>query len=267
MIANFLVALSRLGNTTRFLGVVGDDEFGRLTLNDLEENGVDISRTIVSHSHNTYFCTILLDPSGEKALIISQSQCLFPESKHIDFSSLKDARLIHTTNGNIETVKGIIQFAKKHGIKTSLDFESINGMNFKEWGSIVSKVDVLFMKDKTLNSLSTHNKPESFIQDLIENDTKIICITNGKLGSTTHYPNGSFSTPAFNVKPVDTTGAGDCYAAGFIHGYLREWPLERSALFASAVAAINVTHIGGHSGAPAYDEVVEFLKDSKKTLK
>jgi sugar/nucleoside kinase (ribokinase family) len=65
--------------------------------------------------------------------------------------------------------------------------------------------------------------------------------------------------PGFRVPVVDTTGAGDCFAAGFVHGVLSGWPPEQSARFANAVAAIKVMHHGGHTGSPRLDEVQAFL--------
>jgi sulfofructose kinase len=66
--------------------------------------------------------------------------------------------------------------------------------------------------------------------------------------------------PGFEVPVVDTTGAGDAFHGGFIYGLLQDWPLERTATFANAVAAMNCTALGGRGRLPRLHEVEEFLR-------
>ena len=66
--------------------------------------------------------------------------------------------------------------------------------------------------------------------------------------------------PAFKVEAVDTTGAGDVFHAGYIFGLLQGWDLERVLRFASALAALKCRRIGGRTGVPGLDEVMQFLQ-------
>jgi len=68
------------------------------------------------------------------------------------------------------------------------------------------------------------------------------------------------TVPGFAVSAVDTTGAGDVFRGGFIHGVLSGWPLERTLRFANAAAAISCTRLGAMNGVPSLDEVTRFAE-------
>ncbi len=65
--------------------------------------------------------------------------------------------------------------------------------------------------------------------------------------------------PTFKVEPIDTTGSGDAFLAGFLHGLLAEKPIREAVLFANAVGALTVTKLGAQSSLPYLNEVIEFL--------
>ncbi len=92
----------------------------------------------------------------------------------------------------------------------------------------------------------------------------MIIFTRGSEGSIVLKKDIDLRTPAFVVPVKDTTGAGDCFNAAFIHGLLQGWPLESVAIFANAEAAISITEIGAQTAQPTYENVIEFLK--KKSL-
>ena len=91
---------------------------------------------------------------------------------------------------------------------------------------------------------------------------KVICLTKGKDGSITFTRKGVYSFDGFDVDVKDTTGAGDCFAAGFLHGYIRSWDMESSTIFANAVASLSTTTLGGSSFNMTESNVQSFI-DSK----
>jgi sugar/nucleoside kinase (ribokinase family) len=83
--------------------------------------------------------------------------------------------------------------------------------------------------------------------------------TRGEDGAYTVTASDRFHTPAFTVPVVDTTGAGDVFHGAYLIGLLRGWDLRQTALFATAVAGLKCMRLGGRSGIPNYQEVVQFL--------
>jgi ribokinase len=90
---------------------------------------------------------------------------------------------------------------------------------------------------------------------------QIVVQTEGDLGSYTSTDGESFHTPAFRIPVVDTTGAGDVYHGAYLFGLLQGWDVHRTAVFATAVAAIKCIRLGGRLGIPNYSEVIAFLQE------
>lgn len=260
MVANMLAALARLGTPCAFHGPVGDDEYGRMTLADLEANGVDIGPAVVKPGQRTYFCTVMLDASGEKALIVAPTPCLFPQPDDVAEAAMASAQHLHTTAARLDTTARAIRFAKKHGLTVSLDLEPTAARQSQAVLPLLAMVDLVFVNERALALLGHEAKPATAAAALLDNGSQVVCVTRGARGSLTFARGKEFATPAFAVPVVDSTGAGDCFAAGFVHGWLEGWSLETTARFASAVAALSIGQRGGHAGAPTPEQVQRFLQ-------
>ena len=103
---------------------------------------------------------------------------------------------------------------------------------------------------------------------LLKEGPEIAVVTGGVNGSWICTKDGlSFHQPAFLFpKTVDTTGCGDSYHGAFLFGLLKGFAIEKTAAFASAVAAMNSQQLGGRSGIPKLDEVIKFLAGYGITL-
>jgi len=255
MVANFLVALRRLGLTCGLNGVVGDDELGRLTLADLDANGVDGSAVVVRPGGQTFFCTVLLDPSGEKALVAAPTNCFFPSPGDVDESAIARARHLHTTDGDVRSATRAATLARRHGLTVSVDVEGASRAHSDELLALMGLADILFAGSGGARALGAASDPER----LLRLGPRIVCASLGAAGAVVTTEAESIRLDAYTVPVVDSTGAGDCFAAGFVYGFLQGRPLEETARFASAVAALAVTRLGGHEGAPRLDEVERFL--------
>lgn len=262
MIANFLISLNRLGTPCVFNGLVGDDSLGEVVLRHLRQEGVDTSYAIIKNDSQTYFCVVLLDGSGEKSLIVVPSSTNFPQPQDISKNAIEKVQLVHTTAGIYETVREAFDYAKTHQKLTSIDFEVNNVKDTVRWMPILRKVDILFMNVSSAEQIWGDSYLINMKTDLRENANQVVTITRGKAGSISLAAGKVVAIDGFDLCARDTTGAGDCFAAGFIHGYLNRWAIADIALFANAVAAISISEIGGSKGAPTYDETIIYLSDS-----
>lgn len=259
MVANFAVAVSRLGMSSGFHGPVGDDEFGRLAIQNLTHNGVNTCGVIVRPGERTYFCVVMLDASGEKALVIAPTPCLFPSPKDLSEELLADSHHLHTTATNVQTLERALALARKHGLTTSVDLEATAAEETSSLWTLLPHVDILFVNRRALASLSSEASLQEGIWALASHGTRLVCVTLGGRGSLVADASGSIEVPAFPAKVVDSTGAGDCFAAAFVYGFLMQWPLEATAAFASGAGALAVQSYGGHGGAPTFPQLQAFL--------
>ncbi|MDR3677742.1 MAG: carbohydrate kinase family protein, partial [Acidobacteriota bacterium] len=90
---------------------------------------------------------------------------------------------------------------------------------------------------------------------------KTVIVKLGAAGCYVESPQGSFTSPGFSVQPVDTTGAGDCFAAGFLAAVCRGQTLSVAARYANATGALATLGLGGADSAPTLAQLEDFLRD------
>jgi ribokinase len=258
MVANFLCALARLGTSCGFHGPLGADEYGRLVLEDLRSNGVDTQGAVVRPGGRTYYCVVLLDASGEKALVVVPTGCSHLAAEELSEELVSEAAHLHTTGTRPATLRAA-QLAKKHRMTVSLDMESASGAQPAVIRELLPLIDILFVNEHGLRRLADGVTLEEMARNVLQLGAGTVCVTLGEKGSLAVTEGGVCRTEAYTVPVADSTGAGDCYAAAFVHGFLKGWPLARTMSFASAVGALAVTRWGGHAGAPTSEEALAFI--------
>jgi sugar/nucleoside kinase (ribokinase family) len=265
MVANFLVDLSRLGTSCGFHGLLGQDEPGRIVLDDLKANGVDVSEAIV-RSGRTYSCVVMICPSGEKSLVIVPSECMFINPEDVSVDSLRRARHVHTTSGNFTTAVTVAKIARSEGVTISLDLEADSIDPGKDIKGLLGMVDVLFLNRRALESVCGTTSERFPVQSLSKLGPSVVCVTLGQNGAIVVERGKAIQIRALPVEVTDSTGAGDGFCAGFIHGILQGWASIDCLRLASAVASSCVTHVGGHVGAPTIAEARDLLAKYGMTL-
>jgi ribokinase len=266
MVANFLVALSRLGTSCGFHGPIGDDEFGRMTLDHMAANKVDTAGAVIKPGERTYFCVVMLDGSGEKALVVAPTSCLFPQPDDVSEQWIAPARHLHTTAANVATALKATRLARQNGLTVSMDIEPTAARQTAPLEPLLAQVDLLFVNQRAANFLAKTDSLEDGARSILAYGPEIVCITMGESGSLVASQNKTLRAEAFPVEVVDSTGAGDCFAAGFVHGFLQGWPIDQTATFASAIGALSVTQRGGRSNLPSLDEVIAFMAERGAAL-
>ena len=259
MVLNFLVCLKSLGNECEFAGVIGDDKYGKIILNYLKDKKIKYKNIVIDKKGETYYCYIILDKLGEKSLIIVPTDCLFISEDQIKENIFNTIKHVHTTSGNISTALKVINIANKKNLTVSIDVENIDEYNL--FTKLVKDVDILFINYLTFKKLGFRDLNKD-LNKITKLGPKVICLTQGKDGSKTFTSKGVYSFDGFEVEVKDTTGAGDCFAAGYLHGHIRSWGIESSTIFANAVASLSTTTLGGSSFNMTESNVQSFI-DSK----
>ena len=124
--ANFAAALSVLGVSTGLLACVGDDEYGQIAKAALEQHLVDTSHVLTIPGQATYYCIMLLDPTGEKALVVVKTPIIYPQPAQIKANSeyLISAKHVHTIGLDPDKVQEALIIARQGGRSTSVDLDS-----------------------------------------------------------------------------------------------------------------------------------------------
>jgi ribokinase len=124
---------------------------------------------------------------------------------------------------------------------------------------LVAQTDYLIGSSGFAEALTQTPDRDAAMQQALSLGPRVVVQTEGADGCYTRSATERFHTPAFPVNVVDTTGAGDVFHGAFIVGLLKGWALCDIAAFASAVAALKCTKLGGRSGIPTLSEATSFL--------
>ena len=260
--ANFMVAFARLGGRGGFLGGVGDDEYGRIVVNKLKNEGVDVSSLKVWSNRSTALNIVVVDKQGRKYIYQDPNLMLnVPEPEDLKEDYITSARHIHTTAIKVETAEKAFKIALKHGLTTSFDLEK----HVSEYGldglrEVLKYTHILMPNKLGIQSLTGERDFIVAARKIMKYGPKVVVITMGKKGCIVVTEDEVVKSPAFKVNVVDTTGAGDAFNAAFIYALVvKEWDYERAALFANAVAALKCARLGAQS-SPYLNEVEGYLK-------
>jgi sulfofructose kinase len=262
--ATALVAAARLGASVGFAGAVGDDEFGKLCLQIFENEGVDASQTVIVPGGTTAFSFVLIDEKTGKRTIISYGGSYWQSNTVVNVPDLTGVKFLHVDGAWGRTTVNAARLARERGIIVTLDPSSGNYSD--DMIELLKLTDYAIPPYEFGKDLTGLSDPMAAARKLLDYGPKAVTITCGEHGSFTATREESFETPAFKVKAVDTTGAGDAFHGAFVVGLSRGYDLQTTAMFASAVAALKCTRIGGQAGLPTSQEVSRFLSERGLTL-
>jgi sugar/nucleoside kinase (ribokinase family) len=265
--ANYITATTRLGIKSAFIGAVGDDDAGDFLIQDMiREKSITkfvVKKKGMKTAVNFIF---VVKEGGQKTIIQSpylQTTKLTPEEIKLEW--FKGAKLLHTTAVHEDLTLKSFEYAKENKLKISLDLESqIAIRGIKRLKPILDQVDILLPNKMGAMTITKQKSPIEAAKEFIKWGIETVVITLGEKGAMAITKNGIFEAPAFEVKAVDATGAGDTFCAAFSYGNtLKKWPLEKSLVFANAAASIKMLKLGARTGMPTLKETIDFLHNHK----
>ena len=268
--ANQAVAAARLGHSVLMVGNVGSDAFGAQLRHGLQEAGVDTTcvNTVEGASGVALITTGL---GGENNIVVvpGANAQLTPKLLERAKATLKNAGfLLAQLEIPLETIEYLAQFAERHNIPLMLDPAPARELS----GNLLRRVSWITPNETEAQELLKTDVEGGDRDYHVAADRLLACGVKNvllKLGSRgCVIAQGNLPkerVPAFSVKAVDTTAAGDAFNAGFAVGLMRGFTAARSAVFASAVAAISVTRPGAQPSMPTGDEVESFLEQHSTT--
>lgn len=246
--SNSAAALSQLGNKVSFIGKVGNDEFGKKFISEISKAGVEFLSD-KNHQKPTAKSFILVTPDASRTMSTFLGCASQISEKDINEATFKNASILYLEGylwdapATIAALKKAISYAKKYGTKIafSLSDSFCVARHKKDFLELIqSDLDILFANEAEALELST-----DFPKLAFDNKNLIAVVTKNYKGCEVFYDQKSFSMPAEKVENlVDTTGAGDIFAAGFLHGLVSNFDLEDSAKFGNKLASKIIQKFG-----------------------
>ena len=257
-VATALVTLARLGLRTRFHGIVGEDEAGHKIRRSLLKEGVDVSGLMTRIRGTSQVAFIAVERGTAQRTIFWRRAKGSELTAHELGNRFLDGASILLLDGLMPEVSLFAaRKARSMLVPSVLDAGRLRpGML-----ELARTCDYVVASEEFARDLDWEVTEEALGKERESHGIQVLTVTRGGKGNVTVWRDGSFRVDAFAVEAVDTTGAGDVFHGGFIYGLLRQWSLRESVIFASAVAALKCTEIGGRAGIPRLPEVMAFLQE------
>ncbi|MDE5994628.1 MAG: carbohydrate kinase [Oscillospiraceae bacterium] len=281
---NVLAMLQKLGRHTAFIGKVGNDTFGKMLKNTVQNAGINTDNLLTDDSVPTTLAFVHNAPDGDRSFSFYRNPGadMMLRSEEIDLNLIKNSRIFHfgtlsmTDSGIESATKTAIDAAKQSGAIISFD-PNLRPPLWKNLDTAKEKIqyglslcDVLKISDDEIAFLTGTDDVDKGI-DLIrkEYDILLICATMGRKGSKAYYKDIAVSHEAFlDVNAIETTGAGDTFMACVLDAVLKndlygfsEQKLYDMMTFANAASAIITTRRGALKVMPQKEEVLNFLSE------
>jgi len=273
--ANTIYGLSKLGVNTGFIGVVGDDADGKILLKDFQEVGADTSQIRVKAGAKTGSALCLSDSSGKRSLYILPGANSLLTIDDLDFDYVNQAKMLHLSSfAGEKQFRVLLKLMDKldPSIKVSFSPGALYAAKRLEaLAPILARTYVLFINQAEIWQL-TGKDFEAGAKSCIKHGCHTVVVTLGKGASwktvmATSYIRDTeneyaIESPSQNVAPlVDTTGAGDAFAIGFLYGLLKEVGLKECGLLGDIAAQFSITKLGARQGLPTLNELSQHYRE------
>jgi sugar/nucleoside kinase (ribokinase family) len=267
---NTAVALAKLGLPAEVIGKVGQDALGDFLVRELDRHGVGTAGVRRDARLGTSATMVLVSPEGERSFIhyLGANADLIPED--IDTEIVRRASILHVAGALVlpgldgPPLARILENARSAGVVTFLDTVwDASGRWMELVGPSLPHVDFFVPSIAEARRLAGLDRPEEIARFLLDRGVGTVALKMAEAGCYVADRQGrEIHAPAFRVEVVDSTGAGDAFAAGFMAGVLNGWPLERTAAFANAMGALGITAMGASAGLRTFDETVAFMESA-----
>lgn len=259
--ANQAVAAARLGAKVTFVARIGDDTYGEMCLDAYQEEGMNTDFVLKTHHTPNGIALIGVADSGENNIIVVSGANMKLTAEDVEAAEdeirTSDALLLQLEIPDAAN-QTAIDLAARHGVPIILNPAPYHELP-PDW---LQKVTVLTPNEHEARQMLGHdaNTEEELAKGILGLGVQSAVITMGAKGALAAGSWGRVFVPAMQVKPVDTTGAGDAFNAALAVALSEGSSLHEAVRFASAAAALSVTKAGAQPSLPTRAEVEAFLK-------
>lgn len=268
---NTAIALRRLGENVAVAGSIGDDALGRLLLDQIQTQGLDV-RGLRLEPAGWTASTFILRAEGEDRRFIHSLGVAATFTGEYVLPELIPDNGIMLIGGYLKLgawddnmLAELMCQARRRNCKVVLNIciAQDSGVDPGRCLSLLEHVDVFVPNEDEACILTGEVVRELQAKALLQAGAQTVVITRGAKGLVAYDGQHTVEMGIFKVPIVDPSGCGDCFTAGLIAGMRRGWDIVRVLEFASAVGAIGATALGCTDGVPPFSEVESFIKESK----
>jgi len=268
-VANSLACIAQLGGKTAFIGRVRNDELGQIFTKEISTTGTIFKTPTSSVGPSTARCIIFITPDAQRTMCTYLGASVLLEPRDLDFSAVREAKILYLEGylwDNPAAKDAFIkaaEIAKNAGRKVALSLSDsfcVNRHRESFIKLVKNHIDILFANEDEIKALYKTSSLNTAIEEL-KKTCDLAAITIGKKGSILISSGKEINIDPFIFgKAIDTTGAGDLYAGGFLKGLADGLKPEISARIGSICAGHIVTQLGSRSNTDLLNLISSHLE-------
>jgi sugar/nucleoside kinase (ribokinase family) len=250
-VATAMAACQQWGLRTRYVGKVGEDGAAAIHRAEFERLGVE-AHLMTATGCASQQAVILVDDAGERTVLWKRDSRLTLRPEELRGEWITNARALHVDGHDTAAAVAAASWARDAGVPVIADLDDV----YPGVEALIEKVDYLITSRDIPGRLVGETDLRRSLPAVHSRfGCRLTAATLGHEGVLAWDGLRFHYAPAFQVKPVDTTGAGDIFHAGFIYGLLQGWALPRQLDFACAAAALNCTALGARGGIQPVENI------------
>ena len=254
-VASAVAACQHWGLRTRYVGKIGDDSAAAIHRAEFERLGVE-THLLTAPGCASQQAVILVDDAGERTVLWKRDNrlTLLPEELRREWIS--GARALHIDGHDTAAAVTAAAWAREAGIPVIADLDDL----YPGVEDLLGRIDYLITSRDIPGRLTGESDLRKSLPAVrTRYGCRLTAATLGHEGVLAWDGSRFYYAAAFRVQPLDTTGAGDIFHAGFIYGLLQGWPLPRQLDFACAAAALNCTAPGARGGIQSVESIEKLI--------
>lgn len=257
--ATGLVAASKLGASTAFIGNLTDDSAGKFLLSDFEKWGVSTECINVISGYTSFSsCIWLASDEASRTCVFYKGDVPPLSLTDSQKEAIKKAEVLMVDGNEMSAAIEGAKYANDNGTKVLYDAGGL----YEGVENLLALADILIPSEEFALGHTGEKTAEEAAKVLFSKySPEIVVITQGKKGGIIYDGKEVKEYPAFLVDAVDSNGSGDVFHGAFAFCVTKGYDYYKACVFSSAVSAVKCTKVGARAGVPQYDEVIEFLKE------
>ena len=261
--ANQAVGAARAGGLVAFVGCVGEDAYTPRMVQNYKDDHIDTRFIIQEKNTVSGHALIMIGADGNNYLSVAPgaNYCLTPDKIDMALPVIREAAMIVMQYEiPAETIAYVLDVANEKKIPVLWNFAPARSFDLRYLAKVnilvVNELEAGFLATRTVNNI---NDAETAAEILLKMGPDTVIITLGDKGVCLLSRNEKLYLPAFRVKAVDSTAAGDVFCGTFAVACVEGKSMTEAIRFASAASAICVTRMGAQPSAPTREEIEQFL--------
>lgn len=263
--ANTIIAFSQLGGKAAYQTVLGNDEFGDFYANEFKELGIDLEAKRLAE-YRTGTCAVLITPDGERTMHTHLGATAFFTPDFLNKEMIQQSEWLYIEGYELvgekstQAIFDAIAVAKQSDTKIAFSFSAMFIIDTQRANveKIIKESDLLFCNDEEALLYTQTDDIQAAFEKMAGAGIDFV-ITCGKDGAVYQHRNEKHTVPCYCMEPIDTTGAGDMFAAGYLYGEI----VEQTAVLAGIMGAYCAGKVVSQFGA----RISEDMNDIKNYVK